>query len=500
MRKGSITIFSVLVMMLIASVLFTLIEATRFQEIRRISQLQTELAVESVFANYNKTLWETYHLLGCEYTGAESTLIDYGNGRQNANKYGLNLLVSPVDEVNINGYTLLTDGEGEAYIKAVSSYMKENVLYEAAKGIYNQYEVLKNVKDSGGMDLANIETAMQSLSSLQEVTTESESMETSKSEDMEKDNSHTENSYTGKNPLNEARELQNLGILELLVADSSQISQKEMEEVDVVSKRVLFQGENSELQQVEWLDEVLLQQYLLTYLTNYCEQSESEGLCYELEYVIGGSTSDVENLKIVVTQLLGVREIANFLYLTSDASKVEEAGLLAMALAGASANPIVIETVKVGLLTAWAFGESVLDVRALLQGKKIPLLKSTETWTLELTAIGEISQSYISAKNSERGLSYKDYLGILLLFQSEKDLAMRGMDVQELAIRRNDGQENFRMDELMIGAQVDMTYTYKPVFFSFSNVEINDLKDWKIKTTTSYGYDRRQVIKDVPLY
>lgn len=492
-----------LTMMLVVSVLVTLIEAARFQETHRISLLQTELAVESIFANYNKALWETYHLLGCDYTEAEHILIDSGNGREKANNDGLNLLVSPVKRVQIKEYTLLTDGGGAAYVKAVSSYMKENVLYETAKGIYNQYEVLKKIKDTGGMDLANIEVAMQTLSAMQEATEELKSMETSSVEEAEQEiilnDANKTTSYTGENPLKEVKELQNLGILELVVEDRDQVSQKEIDELDTVSQRELFQGKNSSIGQVEWMDEVLLQQYLLTYLTNYCEKEEREGLCYELEYVIGGKSSDVENLKIVITQLLGIREITNFLYLTSDAGKMEEAGLLAMTLAGASANPIIIEVVKIGLLTAWAFAESVLDVRALLQGKKIPLLKSAESWTLELTAIGSISEHYISAKNSEWGLSYKDYLGILLLFESENTLAMRSMDIQEIKIRSIDGQEAFQMDKLMTDVQVEVIYAYKPLFLSFSSVAMENLENWEIETTTNYGYDRRQVIKDVPL-
>lgn len=501
MRKGSITIFSVLAMMLTASVLFTLIEAARFQELKRVSELQTELAVESVFANYNKSLWENYHLLGCDYTEAETILIESGNGRLEANKNGLNLLVSSVDDANITGYTLLTDGEGAAYIKTVSSYMKENFLYETAKDIYNQYEVLKSIKDSGQMDLANIEVAIQSLSSLQEEAASmerEESLETTevKNEDSTKVSNET-TSYVGENPLEEVKELQNLGILELVVENSTQISQKEIGE-EVVSQRELLQGKNASFEQVEWLDKVLLQQYLLSYLNNYCEDREQDTLCYELEYIIGGKSSDAENLKVVVTQLLGIREITNFLYLTADATKVEEAGILAMALAGASANPLVIEAVKVGLLTAWAFGESVLDVRALLQGKKIPLLKNAETWTLELTSISGISDSYVSAKNCEWGFSYKDYVGILLLFQKETTLAMRSMDVQEMVIRSYDGEEDFRMDELMVGTEVEMTYTGKPLFLSLSTVAVDDFEDWKISITADYGYDGRQVIRDVP--
>ena len=40
---------------------------------------------------------------------------------------------------------------------------------------------------------------------------------------------------------------------------------------------------------------------------------------------------------------------------------------------GASVNPAIIEAVKYGILAAWAYVESVLDIRALLDGDKIKI-------------------------------------------------------------------------------------------------------------------------------
>ncbi len=80
---------------------------------------------------------------------------------------------------------------------------------------------------------------------------------------------------------------------------------------------------------------------------------------YELEYVLGGKRNDADNLKIVVSELLAMREPLNMASLTASSQRQSEAMALAVTLAGVSANPAVIEAVKYGILVAWAFAESV---------------------------------------------------------------------------------------------------------------------------------------------
>ena len=490
MKKGGITIFCILSMMLTASVLCTFIEAARFQEIKYISKLQTELAAETMFANYNNALWEKYHLLGCGYEDAEDCLKEAVNGREGVEQKSLNLLYADAYTEEIVGYTRITDGNGTAYMKAISSYMKENMIYETAKGLYSQYESLKTMKDGGKWNLENMEHALQDFDALQQAIIDQEKEK--EIETNEKNKEETMNQtvvYTGVNPLREASNLKNIGILELVLGDKSQVSFHEISGMDMVSKRKLLKGQNSDIESIEWMDEVFLQQYLLKHLKCFLEYTEQEGLCYELEYVIGGKLSDVENLKIVVKELLGIREILNFLYLTSDIQKSEEASRLAIAMVGASANPIFIETVRIGLLTAWAFGESIVDVRSLLQGKRIPLLKNTNSWNLQLTEIGSILQNRTIGKETEDGLTYKEYLGILLMFHSKKECAMRSMDIQEMQIRSMEGKEDFRMDDLLLNVEIEVGYRYKPVFFSFSILERKEWGNKEIWTEARYGYD-----------
>lgn len=482
MKKGSITIFSLLSMMLVVSALVALLEGARFQEMQRISQLQTNLAIESVFAQYETVLWKEYHLLVCSQQNLEEELINKGNARTGAAEEGLNLLLSEVEYVNLQGYTCLTDENGKAYINAVSTYMEENVLYETAQKIYNQYEVMKALKEFSGMNMSWIDAGITAVEEAKHTT------------ESKKNSTGTAGSNTGvaaesKNPLEEIKTMQTTGILELVIEDTSQLSTSEIDLSKVVSNRRCSEGENSKILKTEWMDIILLQQYLLTYLSNYCQKMPNRCLNYELEYVIGKSASDIENLKSVITQLLVLREVANFLYLTTDTKKVEEARLLAIALAGISVNSVIIETITIALLTAWAFAESVLDIRALLCGKQIPLLKGTDTWTLNLTDITSINQGYWVAKESPQGLSYKEYLGILLLFQGEEDMALHAMDVQEATVLEQCPDSNFKMDTSIIEARVEMGYTYRPVFLSFYNLDAAFPWQYQLITNAEFRYE-----------
>lgn len=485
MKKASVTIFATLSMVLVMSVLFSLLEGMRFQEMRRISKLQTELALESFFANYHSNLWKEYDLLGSEETTILAQLTEGGNARNIASEYGLNLFQTQVKSVECEATTRITDGEGRAYVHAVSSYMEDQILYETIKDLYNQYEAIKLLTKSGEINLSKIDEALQQVQLIQSQVQREKSSET-ESLEAETEGRKDANFSQIENPLEAIKDLQKVGILELVISDSSMLSDKEIMQAGRVSKRKLETGKQAQVTDVEWIDRVLFQQYLLSHFSNFRNLRENTCLSYELEYILNGNHNDIENLKAVVQQLLGVREIINFLYLLSDVQAQEEAGLLALTLVGATVNPVVIETVKIGILTAWAFGESILDVRALLSGKKIPLLKSKATWTLAISDFAHVGQKDFMSKESAVGITYENYLGILLLFQKEETLAMHAMDIQEITMRNKYKELDFRMDHLCIQAEVSMTYIYRPMFLIFQTLPFSWVEEIPTKAKFSY--------------
>lgn len=471
-QRGSITIFSILIMLLVTGALLTLLESARIHQVQRIGQIRTESAIESAFSCYETVLWEEYRLLACEMSAVQETLLLCANSSNPDDVRGLNFYRMQVEETELSSYTFLTDGDGQAFVNAVSAYMEQNLLYESANSIYNQYEAVKSLMDGGNGDCAgSIEDALDAL------------------EELEKGRQRRARGGGDIfNPLETIKEFQSKALLSLVTEDIEAVSENHQDLAEVVSHRRLAQGREPVLEESNWLDRVFLQQYLLTYFSDYTHVQDEEAWQYELEYLIGGKSSDKHNLSAVVEQLLLVREVANMAYLLADGRKVEEAALLATALGGISCNPIIIETIKFGILAAWAYAESILDVRALLQGKKIPLIKNAQLWTLELENIGKIADRSWCAKESNLGLSYLSYLSILLLFQDDKVLAMRAMDIQELTLRRNNPDAELYMDDLLIHACADVTYRYGSIFMSIGTTDAYADWDYLVRTQASYHY------------
>ena len=170
---------------------------------------------------------------------------------------------------------------------------------------------------------------------------------------------------------------------------------------------------------------------------------------YELEYVLGGKRNDVDNLKIVVTELLAMREPLNMASLTASSQRQSEAMALAVTLAGVSANPAVIEAVKYGILVAWAFAESVLDVRTLLSGGKITMIKSDADLDFKCTYDSGTFVGLVCGERLFSGIGLWTICCILLLFHKGNTLAMRTMDVEEAYVQTQEGYENFQMDHVL---------------------------------------------------
>lgn len=154
--------------------------------------------------------------------------------------------------------------------------------------------------------------------------------------------------------------------------------------------------------------------------------NEEGKLSYELEYVLGGNASDRENLEAVVRKLTALRFAPNYGYMLQDEKKKAEAGALAFVLSAIIVMPELKEPIQQAILMAWAFKESMLDVRALLAGEKIALVKRRE--------------------DSEDGLSYREYLRMLLFLKSTEDCTMRSLDVIEMNMRTKKG-DFFRVDD-----------------------------------------------------
>ena len=193
-------------------------------------------------------------------------------------------------------------------------------------------------------------------------------------------------------------------------------------------------------------------------------------------------------MKGVVTRLLAIREVANFIALYKDPVRNGEALELSVALAGVTLNPAIIEIVHYALMAAWAYIEAVLDVRLLLDGGKVMPIKTSAEWTSDLYNIAACLDENFMAKNNEAGMSYEDYLLTFLVVEPSRDESMRALDMIEAAMNALPYYENIKMDHLICDMNMTMNYEADPMFFSLITLDVPFLDYYSLKKKEYRSY------------
>ncbi len=544
--EGSMTVFAALSIMLVASFLFVLLEATHQQQLCRVAQMNTSLVVESVFSNYCSPLWEKYQILALDngMTEEQEPFVSWEYyaadlSKKNLSKSGFmrgtNHLRMDTKGAEFVAYRMLTDEDGKAYIKTIADYMRNTIGQQAIVKLAAEYQQLSAMDISDKTDdtaLAGADNAIAEAKRLEEekekkaeearkkVQEAAEKAEAAKKaedakkteatkkaeekagttpkEDTEKAEKEAPKSKgecaieLAENPLEIIKNLWHQGTLSLVIKDAKAVSNMKEDWSDAVSKREKYAGIGMEPIQIDATDTLLFTEYLLDHFACYTNGEATGTLAYELEYLLCGNEKDQSNLSETVQRLLAVREAANLAYLATDASKQELAYSVALSLVGATANPGIIYAVKCGLLAAWALAESVLDVRALLFGDKIAIIKNGAQWTSDLLHLGSVFSSFGTATNCQNGLSYQRYLGFLLMMQAQK-VSYRSMNIQEHVIRSMEGFEDFCMDHLVVDAEIAMNYSSHTIFTGMELITRNKKRAFTIPVQQSFSYRKAGV-------
>jgi hypothetical protein len=117
-------------------------------------------------------------------------------------------------------------------------------------------------------------------------------------------------------------------------------------------------------------------------LNNYSK--DTHAFYFEAEYILIGKTFDFENLLAVVAIIFGIRMVFNIIHLISSANKMSQITNFANIVAGWWSFGIGAIIVTVVLTLLWAGLESVNDIALLLQGEKIPVLKTEADWKMDI--------------------------------------------------------------------------------------------------------------------
>lgn len=525
-KKGVLTVFLCLLLSAMLLVTGTVIEAVRITGARIQAQAVSDSAVDSLFSEYYRPLWDNYHLLffcgtygQTAFSAQEVTahMQDYMDA--NLSPQGMGIFAAGMDswkltpgDSSLSACVLATDADcaayrrqaaesvkslvGEAFLEKLRTWAQEPFDMEALEDSYNQrttdseaeIAVQEEAMKQAGQQTAAGDASGPADQASFEGGTPSESIQDTVGADLEAPVSvpaspSTDAAQTEYNPITLIKEIKEKGILELVAPDPDALSDKQILTDNCVSARDLqtgiapaegdsAQGTADALQEKLLFHEYLMRQFSNAVSTDKVSLENGTALSYELEYLLEGKNSDIRNLKGVAHKLLLMREAVNFAYLLTDESKQLQAETLAVAITGLVGIAPLASAVRYGILLAWAYGESILDVRSLLAGGKVSLTKTPQTWQLALEKIGElVTRSGEETQQQENGLSYEMYLRLLLFAENETQLTLRSLDLIEKNMQRQPGGAYFEADALVAQLTAETKFSIRPLFLSFGFIQ-----------------------------
>lgn len=485
-KKASITVFLTLLLLLSASFFFALLETARLKGVGTKADIVSDAALESVFAEYQKEVYENYGLLmlDCAYGSGNFAIENVEKRLQEKNLnnlkqsekelYGINLT-----ECKITGYQLLTDDGGNVFRHLAARTAKREALVQEVDDFAEEIQQKETLEQENGTVEKRLEEANKTIEEAEQA------KQAENTEEKVGDISAQKPQEEVKNPIEDANQWKKSAVLSLLVRDESQLSNKAIALEHTLEHR---QKETGNLPvQGAILEELWFVKYLETHMGSYRQVSSNHALDYEWEYILNGESSDRDNLKETVKSLIMIREIANMGYLIQDQQKCIEAEELAVALMGWSMNPPVVDATKWGILAAWAYSESILDVRALLEGRRIAWIKNPEQWTTGINQTGEAVDGFAMAKDCENGWDYLKYLQFLICMKKDSAVNYRSMDIIEVNTNAM-YEKSIQMDHMMTGCESRVSYEAEPLFWNMITIQRLGMETFQIDRCNQYTY------------
>lgn len=459
---GYLTIYMALSLMVIMALITVLLEGARQNTIRTEIEIVADTAMNSALAEYHRELLAQYDLFFIDTSYGtphpqDAATAEHIRSYMNENFKEIPLASLQAESIVILEKSLASDENGQVLYNQIIRYMQDYTGIAALDNIMRNMQTISSYK----IDTRDAESEWKHNQTIlenqpvpkKEIIREELDLETGevvKVKDYEE--------VPIENPADAVNQIRNMGVLHLVLEDPQTISTQTIQMQDYLSKRnpiltgtgvcIEQQHMKKQLFSSELTDKALLTTYLFQKCGYYGTELEKAHLKYQLEYILSGKESDVENLRSTVHKLIMMREMANVIFLNTDTVKKAEIKAMAAGIAAVAVAPYLQPILETSIMFAWAYVESLQDVKALLAGGKIPVIKNGVTWKTDLESI--LSPTSISTGNlSEEGLSYQNYLQILLYMEDDYEVLTRLMDIMEMDIRRTRYNENFRMDACM---------------------------------------------------
>ena len=225
------------------------------------------------------------------------------------------------------------------------------------------------------------------------------------------------------------------------------------------------------------LDATALELYSLRYFHRYGEVSPYTKLQYEREYLIFGAKDDKSNLFSMVLYLVAIRTLFCMVMIFKLPDRMAQLEAISVSVAGFSGIQALGSVAKYSVLLLWSVEEALVEVAALLQGKRIAVMGMGTVSFAELLAMNKANIVGKAGRLPDGiGAAYEDYLALISLTKGTKKKAYRAMDLIQENIRYR-YRDSFRIRNLVTGFSFDTGAELNPLFhtgvFSESAYELS---------------------------
>lgn len=475
-KKGSITIYLCLALCVILSLIFACLNSAKTAAGRAAFACAADEGLFSLFSNYDKALYEEYGLLfldggygsgdlkagrlvneAIEYTERVLTPL-FGAGKITpAGLYDIS-----IESADITGYTLATDSSYAHLVKQIKEIMISKLGADALSKVGDSLDLYSGAVTEYAADS---EDEIEELAKKYEEQKESAERLKEEIEETDKNADVKESVYVKTveteipedfiNPVDNITKLRKLGLMAFAFPDGEGISDNSIDLNKTLSGRSLNRGMGLMPETENGLSErIALGEFALDYFTDFLTAPGGEVLQYQIEYIIGGKNKDSDNLKAVMNRILLIRMGLNYVYLFSDAEKTAQIYEIAGIISAILLMPEGVEAIAQMVRVMWAYAESMMDVKNLLSGGKVPIFKDISTWQVSLSLFS-IMDSRTDPEKTDKGLTYQEYLRILLYMLPQEELTARTADMIEYNRRNLDDDPGFCLDVCLSAFQVE---------------------------------------------
>lgn len=452
-QPGYMTVYLALIMGVLLSLIMAVITAARISTIRMHIECCADMALDSALAEYHREMLKQYELFFIDTS--------YGTGDPSYHRTEEHIFnymernLRPQEEFEaLAGAKDITGASAEAVTLLQAGAATDE------EGSVLKYHVVQYMKDTNGISLAEELLGFgRDAQKWQghDMEAEWDEAEAAMKEEIIRKKRLRDEEWDGEipeTPSDAVQATRGEGILGS-AAQGMKISGASIAGESRPSVRKLKQGTGLATDK-DRADGLLANGLLYAYILEKCgyfgKEKENSALAYQVEYILHRDTRDRENLKKTLREIMLIREAANVSFLFGSGLR-SQAGAAAMLIAGVLGLPEMAEAIETVLLFAWAYAESVKDIRILLKGDKVLPMKTEESWNTPFSQLLTYRMHLDSYKSAEGGLSYRDYLGALLFCHGSKD-AVKGLtDIMESDIRLTPGNGRFRIDGLIDGME-----------------------------------------------